>query len=344
MESKNPEQGVRNKFTWITFISSIMVMYIHSYNLYTYGLDENALGFGHVVYLVERFCKPITDQAVPLFFLVSGILFFRTFEINLLLKKWKNRRVTVVIPYLFWASFYYLFDVVCKRLPVVRDIMTGTEWVPFSVSTWVDWLWVSSYNILWFLKNLMVFILLTPLIWLILKNHAKKIPTGFIGLLILLSLFHLGKFEIPYSGGFDVYLVGSYIGLNAKELLFYRNRKLSIASMVYIALMLATSLRFLNFVTEILFYFAMWFALDMLPVARQKLPWWMSITFFTYVAHEVVLETLEKVVYKVSGANPVFALLDYIVMPWITLTILVGLAYLLKKWLPRFWGFITGAR
>jgi len=68
----------------------------------------------------------------------------------------------------------------------------------------------------------------------------------------------------------------------------------------------------------------------------------MQLTFFTYVAHDMLLEAFEKILFVVVGSNPVAALLDYLFMPMIVMLVLIGVAYGLKNKLPVVWKTITG--
>lgn len=262
---------IRNKFTIITFLCSILVIYIHTFNLEVYGITEGASGLAAAVYGIETYFNGVTKIAVPMFFFVSGVLFFRTFEIRRLPEKWKSRVMTIVIPYLVWCTLYYLYFVVCSKVPLIRELTGGTVQVDFSASAWLMHLWPESYYTLWFLQNLMIFILLAPVIWLCLKNHLKKHlakrngkpPTGLIALILLETALALWGGRIPHATGLDVYLAGAYIGLNCREWFAYRNRALSLLSCGVIAIMLLTDLRYWNTASEVLLFLSIWFALDL---------------------------------------------------------------------------------
>lgn len=340
----NNELHIRNKFTLLTFISSVFVIFIHANNIAMLETSEKAIGFGKAVFSIETYWAKLIDNSVPLFFFISGILFFRTFEIKKLFSKWKTRVFSIALPYLIWCTIYYLYYVICTNVPLISSLMSESNTVNFSIIEWIRWLWVDRYYTLWFLQNLMIYIALAPIIWLLLKDHFSKIPTG----LVILLLYIVGKkylpFDIPYSADFEFYLIGSYIGLNGRKWLYYSNKTLSIVSCVYIALILISAFRFWNIAFSVLFFFAIWFAIDLLPINNRQFPWWMSITFFTYVAHDIFLEAFEKVFFKVFGASPITALLDYIFMPLIIEALLIAIAFVLRKWLPIIWKLLSGNR
>jgi fucose 4-O-acetylase-like acetyltransferase len=340
----NKEQTIRNKFTLISFMCSIFVIYIHTYNLETYGITENMDGLPKIVYCIETYWPYVVTIAVPMFFFISGILFFRTFEVSKLFDKWKKRFFTIFLPYIIWCTLYYLYYVICTNTPAIRTIMNGSEVVKLSFGEWVRWLWVNEYFTLWFLQNLIIYIAVTPLIWLLLKNHLSKLPTGLAALaVILIGMKHL-RFSIPYTYGIEFYLAGSYIGLNCREWLKYKNKFITLISCIYIIFNLVTVFKYWNFIAKILFFIAIWYACDLFTSENTKYPWWMSITFFTYVAHDVFLEAFEKIVWKVFGNHAIFALLDYIFMPLAVEALLIGIAYIMRRKLPVIWKIITGDR
>lgn len=93
-----------------------------------------------------------------------------------------------------------------------------------------------------------------------------------------------------------------------------------------------------------MFFVAIWYAMDLIDLSEINLPWWTQITFFTYVAHCVLLETFEKIVLVIGGKNPAWALADFVFMPLVIEALLILVAYFLRNKLPTIWGVITGHR
>lgn len=339
----NTEQSVRKKFTLILFLCSICVLFIHTNNLETYGLTEQSLGFSHFVFSLESFFSKLTYPAVNLFFLISGILFFRTFAINDLWAKWKRRFFSIGIPYIIWCTVYYLLNVCYTNIPLFNN-NDNTAAIRLSVSEWLGALWVNEYYTLWFLKNLIIFILLTPVIWVLLKNRFSKIPTGLIILTALIVAKQIFNPSIPCSEGIELYLVGSYLGINCRDFILRKYKFLSVIACLYLLFMLTTRFQFWNIYLEIIYYFALWYASDFIRYDQIRIPWWMTIYFFTYVAHDAILEVLEKCIFIMFGTKPVMALLDYFIVPVLVELILIGIAYLLKKYTPKTWRVISGGR
>lgn len=167
------EHIIRNKFTMLSFLCSVLVIYIHTFNLGTYQIDGNSLGVGKAVYEIESYMNAMIRFAVPMFFIISGLLFFRTFEMKNLFSKWKSRGKSIVIPYIIWCTLYYVYYLILTNMPVIKDKM-NQEPVSFSFIEWLRWLTTDEYYTLWFLQNLIVFIALAPVIYGLLKERCKK--------------------------------------------------------------------------------------------------------------------------------------------------------------------------
>lgn len=332
------EHIIRNKFTMLSFLCSVLVIYIHTFNLGIYQIDGNSLGVGKVVYEIESYMNAMIRFAVPMFFIISGLLFFRTFEMKNLFSKWKSRGKSIVVPYIIWCTLYYVYYLILTNMPVIKDRM-NQEPVSFSFIEWLRWLTTDEYYTLWFLQNLIVFIALAPVIHGLLKERCKKIPVGFA--LLVISILALRRVNIGIFEGLEYYLLGSYIGMNLKDKLAYRSKAVTAISACYVVFYLIRGFRTSNVVMISLFCISLWFVLDKF-VHEDNLPWWMQLTFFTYVAHDMLLEAFEKILFVVGGSNPVAALLDYLFMPMIVMLVLIGVAYGLKNKLPVVWKTITG--
>ena len=334
------ELHFRNKITFISFFCSLLVIWIHTYNLEIYSITEDSEGLAKIVYIIENYWNELTHVAVSTFFLISGFLFYRRYLPKRTITKYKSRIKSIFIPYLCWCSLYYLYYVLVTNIPLIRNIMNTDNPIAFSLITWFRWLWIDKYYTLWFLQDLIIYILLAPLLYVILKNR-NKFPCGTVFILfILLNAYHSW---ISISSGFILYCVGSYLAINHKNSSMYKNKSISTISFLYIIFSFLSGFAYFHTICQILFIISFWFALDFFE-STKKLPWWMQITFFTYVAHDVFLESFEKIFLIAFGSHPVCALLDYIFMPIIVLITLIGIAQFMRRYTPRIWKLLTGSR
>ena len=64
----------------------------------------------------------LSRSSVPLFFAISGFLFFNNLSpsIENFFKKYKNRFFSLIIPFLFWNLIIFLFFFIAQNLPLTQ--------------------------------------------------------------------------------------------------------------------------------------------------------------------------------------------------------------------------------
>ena len=83
--------------------------FIHSY--FAQEITSNSL-ISVVNHKVSYFfSRSITQFAVPMFFMMSGITFFKDYSDKKYLAKIKARLFTLVIPYLLWNTIWMLWEI-----------------------------------------------------------------------------------------------------------------------------------------------------------------------------------------------------------------------------------------
>lgn len=134
----------------------------------------------------------ITAICVPLFFVLSGYLFFRGVERKPKAvwfgNKLKRRFTSLLIPYLIANCVAWcIFAAATKWAPSMLSGFLGDNWKdPLFV------LWKGPVNLsLWFIRELIVVCLLTPLIWLLVRY------TWGIAVIVLGVLWGLGIGPAP---------------------------------------------------------------------------------------------------------------------------------------------------
>lgn len=242
---------------------------------------------------------------------------------------------------------YFLYFVVVTHIPAARSIMSNPDVVELTFSNWIRHITVDEYYTLWFLKNLIIFILLTPCLYYLLKDYSKVIPSGLIVLLGVIAISYLVKEEVIDIGfnipsGLDIYMAGAYFGINHKEWISKSNRTLSFIALGVVAIFFLTAFRWFSTPFQIVFFIAFWYALDLVRI--KKTYWWMGITFFTYVAHDIPLMALEKIYFLIFGHSPISTLIEYALLPLIVEALLIAVAYILIKFTPKLWSIVCGGR
>ena len=192
---------------FLRFPLIMMVVFIHMSPKTTNLIDAkydllSGLGIYNIVKIL--FSHIIPSIAVPTFFLISGLLFFSNFQEwswDGYKKKIKSRMKTLLIPYILWNLIPFLLIVgkcfICdisngNPTTDTQAFFTNNIWRTFyNFHEWessnTDWFGnhlssTAPLNIpLWFIRNLFVISLLTPIIYI----AVKRLKTWLITVLFL---------------------------------------------------------------------------------------------------------------------------------------------------------------
>lgn len=143
-------------------------------------------------------CSDFTRCCVPLFFFISGLLFFQgitDFSKKVYLKKLKSRTTTLLIPYLIWNFiFFILFS--------AKTVFSGEATLSYLVNNlqlaFIGRIPDNPANVLepytlpfdfplWFIRDLYVYVLLSPVFYYLIKKLGPP-------LLIILTVAFLTGF------------------------------------------------------------------------------------------------------------------------------------------------------
>lgn len=326
------EQNTSNKIKYLSYIMAIFIVMIHVYNVDTYGLTGAFASF-------EHFISTLASFAVPTFFAISGYLFFRNYEPKDTLKKWRRRVFGLVIPYLAWNLIGYCYQVLPSYIPALSKYINYP--VTFSIKSFFLTL-LLGYGVNWFLRCLILFAILSPLFYFLLKNR-------YIGILVLIASFVLG-IKTNYFFYAMFYFYGAYWAMHGKE---FVERRYSLASkLVSICLLVGFSIvialaafripKLMKNAVWLLGLNLVWIAGDILALSKE-VPACLGISFFLYVAHDYVLEVLEKGIYILFGKTIYGAAIDYFAAPIIAVALLTAISFLLRR--SKFlWRVLAGSR
>lgn len=110
--------------------------------------------------------------AVPIFFFLSGYLFFLNAESeNNVLEKQKRRVKSLLIPFVSWSTFYYLFYAIAAK--ILRQINTVVD---ISMAGIIKGIVFYKYVFpMCFMFQLIIYTILAPIIFALLKNRNLTI-------------------------------------------------------------------------------------------------------------------------------------------------------------------------
>lgn len=326
-----------NKITYLSLILSLSILWTHSVNITYYDNIPN--GF----YFFETCVFSFRILSLCMFFALSGYLFYQNFSFDKIKSKLKSRFLSIVIPYVVWNVIAYLVFVIIYSIPFVIE-HTNYIMEPFNFEWLIKNAVFGYHNILWFLRNIIIYTIVTPIIIKIIGKPLHQII-----LLILLSIYGMLYTGMGYIWYYCFYLFGSIMGLNYKEIVkknFGKQLKnLSLMFIVVIIMLIANykQSEYAYMLPVWMFLVAcLWVASDYLDIEKEP-KWWMKQSFFIYCTHSLILEPLEKLIFIFIGNNAFGAMFDFIFAPSFTLLVIIVMAYILRK-NTFVWNLLTGYR
>lgn len=353
-------EEVSSRIEVLRFPLIVGVVFIHNY--YTsVSLAQGAIGFTHngfwANFVRDFVSQGVARVSVPLFFLISGYLFF--------LGKWSRsqyfdklrRRVrTLLIPLLFWNGLTLAILAIAQSIPQTTKYLGGTAWPTIRTFTVLDYL-----NALigitvklplclqfWFIRDLIVLVILSPLFYFL---FVRKLALPF--LVLLFGLWCVGIWPIlwPSIDATLFFALGTYLSLARKDVNYLDKAGPWIAILFLGSVTLRAWLPGTAFYTSKVLIIAgvpavWWLTRLVLRSAslRSLLLWLSGASFFVFAAHEPLLTVLRKVAYQRFAPHSDAAILAlYFLLPVFLITFLVALHTVLLKTMPSVLGFITGS-
>lgn len=348
------------KLKVISFFSMIMVVFLHSYNL-VINLTSGTviLRQGYSTFIQNFISQGIARVAVPLFFLISGYLFFLNSrgELNEFILKFNKRLKTIVIPYLFWSIFCLLFFLLLQSIPQLAIFFTNKLIVDYTVSELIATVFINPIPYqLWFLRDLMILVILSPFLFCLIKKFNYSVL-----LIFMVAWFLDFDFICISSESLLFFAFGAYISIFKKEILEIKFSKKGLIYTLIWGLMLffrnalvqynydnSYLLLILHKISILIGIVAIWSFYDIWvknrDLTKSTLYAFSNYSFFIFVFHEPMLSFLKKILFYVTNKNELMSLLIYIIAPLITIVMSLLIGCYLKRFVPKFYSIISGGR
>ena len=328
------------KLHHLKFLMALFVVIIHTNNVSYYGATQG----DWLYYIVTFFSVNLCRVAVPMFFFISGILFFKSVNcVKDVLPNIKKRVRTIVIPYFWWNIFGTAMFLVIFQLPGIRSVINSTD--RLSIDNVLRGVFLYKYSGRnWYLVHLMAFVLLSPLFAIMLKRKISAVITLCALLTLNFSGFAYG--EIRFFHLF-YYYCGAFLVTWYPNILFgvrYKRITCFLALVPLLGVNCATlfiSYWFLDKLAVLIMMLCLWVFVDLFSGFRVRE--FEKQAFFIYCIHGIPLETIEKLI-GMLGKSHIMGLVDYIAAPTVCVLSIYILYRLLVRFVPRFYSFINGGR
>lgn len=311
-------------------------------------------------------------QSVPIYFFISGFVFFlglnSSFTKDKYIQKLKNRTKTLLIPYLIWNVIAILLIIV-RMLPCFRGYLSYTDTeLNLTWSNLLSCFWMyngqlssipagtdmaihvssSTFPIntpLWFLRDLMIVVLLTPMLYKIIKSVGYYWVIG-IGIFWFIGSVWYTGYWIKLLTAFFFFSWGAYMSISQKNMLvefgkFFKSSMIlyPLLGVLYIIAQyqyphLLGVIKQLNIVVGLFFAYnlASWFLKEGFCKVNSFLA---SASFFIYVSHMLVCDRIIKILYlMIKPSNDWSIVVVYLTGIVVSTTILLAVFYIMKRYTP----------
>lgn len=322
-----------------------------------------------MLYYQQLITRVLTSFAVPGFFMCSGFLYFLDFkDLESYKRKSVSRFKSLVIPYLFWISlslfvtwflqdilgFSYLFG--AGDMKLIRNFTL----VDFINSFWCVRDGSPFLSTMWFLRDLIVCMIITPQLYLLLKGKHGKVT---LGIIFILSLIGFSYFHVAVNSVFW-FSLGAFVSLHEIDILVrikkYRHGLIAVGlllvlvySLVYkenreFRMLFYSILQMLT--TIVLFANMLLLTMKLVDKKSGKVLAKLSVpSYFIYLAHEPYMGyVLQLFIKLINFLSPTMYIICIIFIP-IIFPVFIILVFLLifkglKNILPKGLSFMVGGR
>ena len=328
----------------------VLVVFVHV-NAPGIMSNSNLAGIGLYDMLRRAISLTLAQTAVPMFFFISGYLFFNRlhdWNWSVYLGKLRKRCKTLLVPFVLWNTIA-IVDLRQRGLRTSRPPRRLSEEEGGAERSYCPCL-----QPLWFLRDLMVVMVLSPLLWCLFRYLRVW------GLLILLFCY---VSAVPIGSSLSTtslffFGAGAYMNMNQVNLpqLAWRYRYLvwTVAIVLWIVTVMAVGYdaygnpKF-SLISPFFVLAGIMAMMALAAVAVKKghrIPALLSnSTFFIFVAHALLLEVSYNIFKSLLGNGSVLMLiLRYFLAAILPVVICVLLYWLLRKFTPRLCGILTGQR
>lgn len=352
MASSQNTSYFSKKITFLNIVLTFLIVLRHATPNLRFGLalDKST----PIIYGLN--C--LTEVAVPLFFFISGLLFYYNCSKNVIVGKIKRRFKSLVVPYVLWNALFFVVYFILSNWRFTASKMNMTP-IPYGFTDIVLSILSSSFTPLWFVKNLIIYTILAPIIFYFISTKTRGILSLFLTFVITLLL------DLTYYSPFLwllIYLQGAILGR-----FFYRESSnqgvdalvqcfrtkasyfatlcvigICFTGLYILALWYPDSLLLYRCFTPILLWVITDFLVGQYINTSFKVKAWMGAMFFIYCTHYFVLNIIQKVAVLTFEPTEVFMTLLMIVTPAITIVLLLLVASAISNF--KIYKILNGGR
>ncbi len=354
MNYLQPHTATRlERFDLLRFPLIVLVVYIHAGTAIVFTDESVNAGNALTAAIQYTISQLIGGAAVPLFFLISGYLLFRSFEPTLAgyLEKLRTRSHTLLVPYLFWNTALLALVALIVRVPQVAPFVlhglphTDNVWA-FLGRVYGTGAYPFAFQF-WFIRDLIIMVVAAPLVYVV-TRWAGPFVLAVLGVLWAGNIWTYGP---PACEAVLFFTLGAY--LVQRRIDPFRLDQFWPAVAVLTPGLLLTALlangspyaditRHLAAAGVVVALLCLSGVAVRMPGLRTLLLALAPASFLLFALHEPLQSILNKLIYRFMPVSSLGALALYLLLPLLLSALLVALHAALRRLTPRFLSLITG--
>ena len=360
------------KLTNLSWICAVLVVIIHA-GTYAANLPgaelQTVYGMNYATFLQLFFTEGICRVAVPLFFLISGYLYYRNYQpgVKWHTDKMQKRLRSNGIPYLFWSLAVIAVFFVAQLIPATKPYFSSEsrDFTRFTLWNWLDAILINPMNSpLWFLRDLLILSMISPALTFLLKR-LRWIWAGSLFILWIVCV-NVPLYVIRWES-LLFFNAGALLALHCKERC---EQRLSLPKPVlfgilfaWIALVVAKTFYLCGLDPKILIdgkydlvcdllgklnilvgIAVVWVSYDAIVIGEGKVIPFAQFGFLMFVTHHPIIGVIKKLLLKALGISYFTATISFVAAIILTVAMVVLSGYMLKKYLNKLYLLLTGGR
>ena len=370
----------------LRFPLTVFVVFIH-YNMGVRGFSLHGVTYGLDApewfrWVTAFFSDVLPRTAVPLFYIISGYLFFRggSFDTDVYRRKLRTRASTLLVPYLLW-NVIAVFVQLSHRLPFLSSVFPSAHLMEVQLTplrlfrTFFDNYWNKGILVtpendgmvselpypadvpLWYVRDLMVMVLLALVIWWSVRRAGRWL------VVVLGAIWYLRLLLFPmWEDGWGTMLLdaafffswGAYYGIRGLSPLNGIPTLWPVA-LIYLPLAISDALTkgweyniFIHKAGIVLGIVAIVrIATYLVEMGKARASALLAgSSFLVFALHTLVMDDIGKVLFTVLHLTPDVGtlLLLYFIVPSITILFCLVVYAVLRRLTPPLCRLLTGGR
>ena len=352
---------------YLRFPLTVGVVFAHSYigHMSIHGVDYSVSSHSLADFIMIFFSQVFGRITVPLFFFISGYLFFYKTGFNKqIYKKKLNRRFqSIIIPYLIWNFIGFLI-LLTEVHPAFAHLFPGFSDLHIDIITFLSCFWnvqlTTTENIhcvpinfpLWYIRDLIVLIFTTPIIYWLVK-HKGYIFLSILGIIWFFNLAEIVGLPKASHDSLFFFPIGAYLSVNGFDFTDF-TKKTKWSPYLFIIVAIADTYTYGR--TDTIWIHKLAIIIGSVAIIhlvavflRKKIIKTNRLlsesSFFLYLIHGLfILLYLKILLLVVHPESQITFLFIYFFVVATTVLFSIFLFYLLKKYLPSIAKLLTGGR